>query len=158
MKNLPFSYCFSSFILFASINLLSAADNISPEVSIQDGETLISSAKRFELGFFSPGNSTKRYMGIWYKKSPETIVWVANRNNPILDSSGVLSISETGNLVFLSKSKTIVWSSNISVKVENTVARLLDTGNFVLVDAAENYQWQSFDYPSDIQLPGTNVI
>ncbi|KAJ0045511.1 hypothetical protein Pint_04393 [Pistacia integerrima] len=162
MKSLPFSYCFISFIFFASINLLLAADNITPDVSIQDGETLISSAQRFELGFFSPGNSKNRYLGIWYKKSPETVVWVANRNNPILDSNGVLSISENGNLVLLSNTKSIVWSSNISVNVENPVAQLLDTGNFVLMDnfsrnSSENYLWQSFDYPSDIQLPGMKL-
>ncbi|KAJ0045510.1 hypothetical protein Pint_04392 [Pistacia integerrima] len=152
MKSFPFSYCFSSFIFFASINLLLAADNITPEVSIQDGETLISSAQRFELGFFSPGNSKNRCLGIWYKKSPETVVWVANRNNPILESNGVLSISESGNLVLLSKNKTIVLSSNISVNVEHPVARLLDTGNFVIMDnftgnGSQNYHWQSFDYP-----------
>ncbi|KAJ0101632.1 hypothetical protein Patl1_04510 [Pistacia atlantica] len=72
------------------------------------------------------------------------------------------SISESGNLVLLSKNKTIVLSSNISVNVEHPVARLLDTGNFVIMDnftgnGSQNYQWQSFDYPSDIQLPGMKL-
>ncbi|XP_031280042.1 uncharacterized protein LOC116138469 [Pistacia vera] len=153
-----FHYCFSIFIFFTRINLFLAADTITPEGSLQDGDTLVSSAQRFELGFFYPGKSKNRYLGIWYKQSPETVVWVANRNNPILDTNGSLVISDDGNLVLLNKSKGTVWSSNISSKLENPVAQLLDNGNFIVKDnfssnASESYLWQSFDFPTDILLP-----
>ncbi|KAJ0046092.1 hypothetical protein Pint_04374 [Pistacia integerrima] len=76
----------------------SAADTITPGQPIRDGETLISSSQRFELGFFSPGNSNNRYLGIWYYTiSPKAVVWVANRNIPIDDKSGVLTVLN-GNL------------------------------------------------------------
>ncbi|KAK0602779.1 hypothetical protein LWI29_036840 [Acer saccharum] len=116
------------------IELILASDTITPTRFIRDGETLVSSPEIFELGFFSPGNSTKRYLGIWYKKSPETVVWVANRNNPIIDRQGVLTIINNGNLVLLNKTKSIIWSSNTSRTVENPVAQLLDSGNLVLKD------------------------
>ncbi|KAM0068399.1 putative non-specific serine/threonine protein kinase [Helianthus debilis subsp. tardiflorus] len=67
----------------------------------------------FELGFFSPGNSKNRYLGIWYKKiSTGTVVWVANRETPITDNSGMFKVSNNGTLVILSGGNIVVWSSN----------------------------------------------
>ncbi|KAL5737873.1 hypothetical protein ACOSP7_030634 [Xanthoceras sorbifolium] len=156
-----FFFFFRSFIFFLSIELILAADTITPTRFIHDGETLVSSRESFELGFFSPGSSMKRFLGIWYKKSPETVVWVANRNNPIIDRQGVLTINNYGNLVLLNKTKGIIWSSNTSGEVENPVAQLLDTGNLVLRDnistGSGSYLWQSFDYPSDTLLPGMKL-
>ncbi|KAH7544240.1 hypothetical protein JRO89_XS15G0134700 [Xanthoceras sorbifolium] len=144
-----------------NIELILAADTITPTRFIHDGGTLVSSRESFELGFFSPGSSMKRYLGIWYKKSPETVVWVANRKNPIIDRQGVLTINNYGNLVLLNKTKGIIWSSNTSGEVENPVAQLLDTGNLVLRDnispGSGSYLWQSFDYPSDTLLPGMKL-
>jgi hypothetical protein len=79
-------------------------DTISPNESIKDGDILVSEGKTFALGFFSPGNSSRRYVGIWYNKVTElTVVWVANRDNLLNDTSGVLSINNHGNLVLNSK-------------------------------------------------------
>ncbi|XP_031280041.1 G-type lectin S-receptor-like serine/threonine-protein kinase At4g27290 [Pistacia vera] len=116
----------------------------------------------FELGFFSPGKSKNRYLGIWYKKSAETVVWVANRNNPIIEPHGVLTICNDGSLVILNKTEGIIWSSNTSRRMENPVAQLLDTGNLVVrnnfsMNTSESYVWQSFDYPSDTLLPGMKL-
>ncbi|KAF2285914.1 hypothetical protein GH714_008922 [Hevea brasiliensis] len=154
-------FCFF-FISSISLRLLSfAADIITPIQPIRDGETLVSSSQFFELGFFSPGNSKNRYLGIWYKDKPRTVVWVANRNNPITDHSGVLSISKDGNLVILNQTMSIIWSSNISRVTENPAAQLLDTGNLVLRNnmsaIPERYTWQSFDYPTDTMLPGMEL-
>ncbi|KAF3456563.1 hypothetical protein FNV43_RR01217 [Rhamnella rubrinervis] len=67
-----------------------------------DGDVLVSNGETFALGFFSPGKSNYRYVGIWYHKIPEkTVVWVANRDNPINDTSGFLSIDTQGNFVLL---------------------------------------------------------
>ncbi|KAJ0046847.1 hypothetical protein Pint_04358 [Pistacia integerrima] len=126
---------------------------------LTDGNTLVSKNGTFELGFFSPGSSKNRYLGIWYKKIPiQTVVWVANRVNPINDSSGLLMINSTGNLVLTSQNKTVVWSANLTIEVQSPVlAELLDSGNLVLRDEqvsnSETFLWQSFDYPSDTLLP-----
>ncbi|KAI3710375.1 hypothetical protein L2E82_40155 [Cichorium intybus] len=60
-------------------------------------------------------------------------------------------------MVLVNQAGTIVWSSNQSTPVVNTVAQLLDNGNFVLRrrndQNPENYIWQSFDYPTDTLLP-----
>ncbi|KAL5804357.1 hypothetical protein ACOSQ3_031157 [Xanthoceras sorbifolium] len=161
MEGLSFFSFISSFIVYLSMELSLAADTINPTRSMRDGETLVSSSQGFELGFFSPGSSKSRYLGLWYKEGPGQVVWVANRNKPILDSHGVLSINNYGNLVLLDKKKGIIWSGNASRKVENPVAQLLDSGNLVLRDnfstSSEIYLWQSFDYPSDTLLPGMKL-
>ena len=151
-----------SFLIEISIfiRIVISADTISPTKSLIDGMTLVSSGQTFELGFFSPGISKNRYLGIWYKGAPNVVVWVANRNNPLTDSSGELTISNNSNqLVLLNWSKTILWSSNSSESVaKNLVVQLLDSGNLVLRESdsmnSEFYLWQSFDYPSDTLLAG----
>ncbi|KAK3424086.1 hypothetical protein EUGRSUZ_F00868 [Eucalyptus grandis] len=143
------------------LNLVIASDTLSPGQSIRDGERLVSSGQSFELGFFSPENSKYRYLGIWYKFSPEKVVWIANRNNPLTDSNGALTFSDEGNLVVLNRSKSIIWSSNSSMVLRNPVAQLLDSGNLVVSEntcsQSGECSWQSFDYPSDTQLAGMRM-
>ncbi|KAE8703212.1 S-locus lectin protein kinase family protein [Hibiscus syriacus] len=140
----------------------SAIDTISPSESLTDSMTLVSNGGSFALGFFSPGNSTNRYLGIWYNNDPmQTVVWVANRINPINDSSGLLKIESSGKMVLQVQNTTAVWSSNTTRSVQNPVLQLLDSGNLVVRDGndgnPENYLWQSFDYPSDTMLPGMKI-
>ncbi|XP_044473372.1 receptor-like serine/threonine-protein kinase SD1-8 isoform X2 [Mangifera indica] len=158
MDILPFFFI-SFKLLFLFCEFSGAAETISSSQYLSDGNTLVSKNGTFELGFFSPGSSKNRYLGIWYKKIPvQTVVWVANRLSPINDSSGLLMINSTGNLVLTSQNKTVVWSTNLTSEVQNPVmAELLDSGNFVLRDEqvgnSETFLWQSFDYPSDTLLP-----
>ena len=134
-----------------------SADTISSAKSLTDGETLVSLGQIFELGFFSPGKSKNRYLGIWYKTSPDVVLWVANRNDPLPDTFGELTI-KSNRLVLLNQSKTIVWSSRSSKRVTEkpVFAQLLDSGNLVLRDS-ELYLWQSFDYPTDTLLAGMKL-
>ncbi|KAL5548128.1 hypothetical protein UlMin_003359 [Ulmus minor] len=155
-------YAFLSFLVIFC-KLSSATDTITQTKSIIDGETLVSSGQTFELGFFSPINSKNRYIGIWYTRTPDVIVWVANRNNPLHDSLGELIINnKTNQLVLLNQSKSIVWSTNSSKSnAKNPVAQLLDSGNLVLREdesaISELYLWESFNYPSDTLLAGMKL-
>nr|POE65825.1 g-type lectin s-receptor-like serine/threonine-protein kinase rks1 [Quercus suber] len=136
-----------------------SVDTLTPDQSIKDGQSLISNKNNFALGFFSPGNSIYRYLGIWFVKvANQTIVWVANRNDPIIDSSGVLSINQYGNLVLHDSSNRLLWSTNVSVQRTTSVAQLQDSGNLVLVQGSnEKVLWQSFDHPTDTLLPGMRL-
>ncbi|KAK2976831.1 hypothetical protein RJ640_014615 [Escallonia rubra] len=165
MDVLPSILLFSVLIIsFRVPKSCSAADTISFNETFTDGQTLVSSGQSFELGFFSPsGSSSNRYLGIWYKSFPDTPVWVANRESPVSHSYGVLIVSADGNLVLLNNTipSRVIWSSNSSRTVLNSVAQLLDTGNLVLKDSSnmnpDSYIWQSFDFPTDTFLPGMKL-
>ncbi|GAY69191.1 hypothetical protein CUMW_270080 [Citrus unshiu] len=163
MGNPPFFFTFRCFVFLLGSLLSLATDTITPATLIGDGEKLVSSSQIFELGFFSPGKSKYKYLGIWYKQVPDTVVWVANRNSPIVDSNAVLTIGNNGNLVLLNQTDGIIWSSNLSREVKNPVAQLLDTGNLVLREnfssntSEGSYLWQSFDCPSDTLLIGMKM-
>ncbi|XAR60356.1 Non-specific serine/threonine protein kinase [Bertholletia excelsa] len=149
------------FLLLSFLTISTSFNILTANQSIKDGETLASEGDCFELGFFSSGGN--RYLGIWYKKmATGTVVWVANRDVPINDTSGVLILAGEGRLDLLNHAGTIIWSSNSSKTGNNPVAQLLDTGNLVVTENG-NYDnegkvlWQSFDYPSDTLLPGMKV-
>ncbi|KAK9064214.1 hypothetical protein SSX86_015594 [Deinandra increscens subsp. villosa] len=150
-----------------SVTIPVATDSITPATPLTVNQTLVSSGQVFELGFFDPGNGNL-YIGIWYKQvKPKTYVWVANRNTPVTSSSGKLTMGKNdnnnGNIILLDEAETAVWTSNISVPVGNgnTVAQLLDNGNFVLRleydENPENYIWESFKNPTDTLLPGMKL-
>ncbi|KAH9651139.1 G-type lectin S-receptor-like serine/threonine-protein kinase [Citrus sinensis] len=150
--------------LLSNIRTASTRDTIGLGQSIRDGETLVSANESFELGFFSPGKSKSRYLGIWYKKIANgTVTWVANRDAPLPDRSGVLSISSQGNgtLILLNSTNGIVWSFNAARTAQNPVALLLESGNLVVKSGndndSDNFLWQSFDYPTHVLLPGMKL-
>jgi hypothetical protein len=148
-------------LLFLLPQFVISQDTITISKPIRDnGSVLVSNEETFALGFFSPGKSTYRYVGIWYYNAPDNpVVWVANRDRPINDRSGVLSIDVLGNLVLHVKDRnTPIWSTttNIVSKSRNneTHAQLWDSGNLVLFhNETSKVLWQSFDYPTDTMLP-----
>ncbi|KAL3523370.1 hypothetical protein ACH5RR_016204 [Cinchona calisaya] len=130
-----------------------ATDIIRINDQIKDQETILSSSQIFKLGFFSPVNTSNRYVGIFINIPAQNVIWVANRDNPIKDSDGIFKISEDGNLVVLNGQKDILWSSNVSNSVRNSSAQLLDTGNLVLKDNSNGRViWESFQIPTDSLL------
>ena len=153
----------SALFLFLVFPSCLSIDIIAPNQSIKDGDVLVSSGQSYELGFFSPGiDSTRRYVGIWYRKvSERTVVWVANRDSPINGTSGVLAINEQGNLVIYenNRSSVPVWSPNVAASsMTNCTAQLLDSGNLVLVQQdSKGVLWQSFDHGTDTLLPGMKL-
>uniref|UniRef100_A0A199UAQ8 Receptor-like serine/threonine-protein kinase n=1 Tax=Manihot esculenta TaxID=3983 RepID=A0A199UAQ8_MANES len=154
--------CLQSILLILQFIFSSSLDTITINQTIEDGNLLISQGNNFALGFFSPKNFKYRYLGIWYHKIPEqTVVWIANRNNPINGSSGILSIDQYGNLILYSNhnKEVPVWHANITVEVTDTcVAQLLDSGNLILIqDRSKRIVWQSFDQPTDTLLPGMKL-
>ncbi|XP_054784064.1 G-type lectin S-receptor-like serine/threonine-protein kinase At4g03230 isoform X2 [Prosopis cineraria] len=130
--------------------------------SENDYSNLISDREHFELGFFSPPGSKNRYLGIWYHgKEPQTVVWVANRDNPIPDStSGIFQISQDGNLTVLDTDGKPYWSyrpEQIS-SLANLTVKLMDTGNLLLGDdQLQVTYWQSFEHPTDTFLVGMRM-
>ncbi|XP_051193467.1 receptor-like serine/threonine-protein kinase SD1-8 [Lolium perenne] len=149
---------------FVSISI--ATDTIDLTASITGNQTLVSARGVFRLGFFTPPGSSdgRTYIGIWYASIPvQTIVWVANRQDPVVRSPGVLKLSTDGRLVIVDSQNTTVWSSAAPTRdiTSSATARLLDSGNLVVSHdgsgSPESVAWQSFDYPTDTQLPGMKI-
>ncbi|XP_015936428.1 G-type lectin S-receptor-like serine/threonine-protein kinase At4g27290 [Arachis duranensis] len=168
MNNLPFLFVLTGMVLpllFFPRDVSSATDSISMVQPLHEGNTLVSSNGTFEMGFFSPGSSSNHYLGIWYKILPlKTVVWVANRSNPVKDNTSILHINNEGILQLVNKDGTVFWSTNSTTKMNlsNPIAQLLDSGNLVIRDENDeqdsmNYVWQSFDYPCDTLLPGMKL-
>ncbi|MQM23524.1 hypothetical protein Taro_056589, partial [Colocasia esculenta] len=160
------------FFLFVFIILLSssyqilradARDRLAAGELISGNQTIVSQGETFALGFFTPENSTadRWYVGIWYHRlPPRTVVWVANRENPLTDPAGVLTVTEDGNIAVLDGAGRTLWSTNLSpVSFSgNTSAVLLDTGNLVLRRGEGGQDvWQSFENPTDTLLPHMNM-
>ncbi|XP_044970922.1 S-locus-specific glycoprotein S6-like isoform X1 [Hordeum vulgare subsp. vulgare] len=137
-----------------------AADKLQKGQNLTDsgGDTLVSAGGSFTLGFFSPGVSTKRYVGIWFSVSNDTVYWVANRDQPLVDKSGMLVFNDAATLVLLDGARRTVWSSDFAGGTSASAAQLLDSGNLVVRNGSSvAYLWQSFDYPSDTLLPSMKL-
>ncbi|CAL0334378.1 unnamed protein product [Lupinus luteus] len=135
-----------------------ATDTITSSELVKDPQTLSSSNGLFTLGFFSPKNSTNRYVGIWYL-SDSNILWVANRNQPLkFNSSGIVTISRNGNVVVLNRENKTIWSSNVTYIASNSTAQLSDTGNLVLLDGnTGEVMWESFKHPTNVYIPNMKL-
>ncbi|KAM0025463.1 putative non-specific serine/threonine protein kinase [Helianthus debilis subsp. tardiflorus] len=92
----------------------SAKDNITTDEFIEDGFNLESEGKKFQMGFFSLGNASevRRYVGIWYTRDPKTVVWVANRDKPVLDYTGVLTVAKDGNFKVLNIKDDVYFTTD----------------------------------------------
>nr|XP_017256317.1 PREDICTED: G-type lectin S-receptor-like serine/threonine-protein kinase At4g27290 [Daucus carota subsp. sativus] len=137
MESTYFILFCSILMLFAYTNMANAIDTITVNQTIRDDDnsTIMSAKETFQMGFFSPGNSKSRFLGIWYKNIANlTVVWVANRDTPLTDTSGMLMIDANGILVLTNGDNKIIWYANDNYP--------------------EDFLWQSFDHLGDTILPG----
>lgn len=136
---------------------------------IYDGtdDKIVSAGNIFQLGFFTPSGITNgdRYFGIWYCNSPEVVVWVANRTNPMpFKVYGTFGIDMTsGNLEVSDSSHSITYfSTNLARSPKSrpylSTAKLNDSGNLVLTDDRTSaILWESFNHPTDTFLLGMKM-
>ncbi|XP_027910078.1 G-type lectin S-receptor-like serine/threonine-protein kinase CES101 [Vigna unguiculata] len=137
----------------------------SQKNSLKPGENLSSwglvrSENGYGLGFQTLDNCCYLIISGLAPKYEYWPAWVGNRNQPV-DRHARLLLSRSGVLKIESKhSKPIILYSSPQPS-KNTVATLLDTGNFVLQQLHPNGTnttlWQSFDYPTDNLFPGMKL-
>nr|POF21775.1 g-type lectin s-receptor-like serine/threonine-protein kinase [Quercus suber] len=137
----------------------SQLDRLLQGQELKDGDELVSAQGIFTLGFFYLTRNNY-YLGIWLNDNStrlQNLVWVANRDAPIFNNSGSLTIDDYGNLkISYNGSLSIVLCSG--QEANNASAVLLDTGNFVLRETSSERQlWQSFDYPTHALVPGMRL-
>ncbi|MBA0729210.1 hypothetical protein Golax_022722 [Gossypium laxum] len=91
-------------------------------------------------------------LSIWFDKIPEkTVVWSANRNDPV-EKGSIVELTTDGNLVVKDQKGRQIWSP-ISADTGISYAALLDTGNLVIASQDNTILWQSFENPTDTLLP-----
>ncbi|CAL5335867.1 unnamed protein product [Camellia sinensis] len=146
MEGLKLSLLFIS--LFSILIMSSAVDIITKTQFITGSQTIVSSGGSFEMGFFSPGNSQNQYLGIWYKKiSFRTVVWVANREIPLINSSGVLKVIDPGILALLNGTSSVIWSANVTRSTAQDPIGMKLGKNFVSGLERHLSSWKSSDDP-----------
>ncbi|CAH8256238.1 unnamed protein product [Arabidopsis lyrata] len=150
---------FACFLLFTLLLSFSYAA-ITPTSPLSTGQTLSSPNGVFELGFFSPNNSQNLYVGIWFKGIlPRTVVWVANRENPVTDSTANLAISSNGSLLLFDGKHGIVWSIGEIFASNGSRAELSDSGNLLIIEKVSGITlWQSFEHLGNTMLPYSSLM
>uniref|UniRef100_A0A7N2L5H1 non-specific serine/threonine protein kinase n=1 Tax=Quercus lobata TaxID=97700 RepID=A0A7N2L5H1_QUELO len=139
--------------------MASKLDTLVQGQELKDGDNLVSAHGKFKLGLFHL-TSNNYYLGKWYNGKHaelENLVWVANRDTPIFDNSGNLTIDDYGNLKISHNGgpPLVLYSAQ---EANNTSAALLETGNLVLSELNSGRQlWQSFDYPTHTLLQGMKL-
>ncbi|GMN64897.1 hypothetical protein TIFTF001_033956 [Ficus carica] len=91
-----------------------ATDTMSKTVfnNISDGRTVVSKDGTFELGFFTPSSSRNRTGHLVLLSQNSSIVWSASYQRKPVNSTLILQLSDTGNLVLQDgNSGNYLWQS-----------------------------------------------
>ena len=119
-------------------------------LSIEKPEVLISPNGVFSAGFYSVGDNAFCF-AIWFSNS-RTVVWMANRDQPVNGKRSKLSLQKNGNILLTDAGKFTVWATN-TVSLSSVQLSLYNTGNLVLRNLEGVILWESFDFPTDTLLP-----
>ncbi|KAF9667032.1 hypothetical protein SADUNF_Sadunf16G0290600 [Salix dunnii] len=149
-------------VCFCASHALAADTLYQGGDSLNSSNTLVSENGLFTLGFTWLGSaeSNASYLGIWYENESSHPFWLANRDKPIADNSGVLALDGSGNMKLTYSGGDLVHFYFSRSSTTNLTAVLEDSGNFVLKDAnsrSDRILWQSFDDPTDRFLPGMKL-
>ncbi|KAL9303662.1 hypothetical protein ACSQ67_020925 [Phaseolus vulgaris] len=147
--------CLGVLISLILFHKLHASSSFSLSVEKLNEDVIVSSPKpTFTAGFYAVGHNAFCF-AIWYTNSPNTLVWIANRDHPVNGKRSTLSLLKSGNLVLTDAAQFQVWSTATATTSKQVHLRLHDSGNLVLLEDSSNNTvlWQSFDFPTDTLLP-----
>ncbi|CAL1358330.1 unnamed protein product [Linum trigynum] len=123
---------------------------------VNSSASLVSPNGLFTLGFRR--SAVGSYLGIWYINATSGFFWVANRDVPIRDGSGSLSLDQNGTLKLTYSGGGAIVNLYSDSRRRRLIATLDDTGNFVVSDVdSGDLLWQSFDSPTNAWFPGMKL-
>ena len=145
-----------SFALFSppsSSDGLQAGSCLSVETA---ADVLTSPDGSFSAGFHPVGQNAYSF-AIWFNKpscgaNSCTIVWMANRDQPVNGRCSKLCLLKSGNLVLKDAGHIPVWETK-TVAQSPTHLKLEDGGNLIPHNLEGLILWQSYDSPTDTLLP-----
>ncbi|KAK2965418.1 hypothetical protein RJ640_006937 [Escallonia rubra] len=154
------------FFLLLSFFRSSSSSSLPPSNTLKKGsvlsvekanDVLVSTNGVFSAGFHSVGNNAYIF-GIWFTKSNgPTIVWMANRDQPVNGKGSYLKLFEDGNLILSDAGLNVLWTTSSPRKTASPVQlQLHDAGNLVITSLEDGNTvilWQSFNFPTDTLLP-----
>nr|XP_011459822.1 PREDICTED: putative receptor protein kinase ZmPK1 [Fragaria vesca subsp. vesca] len=137
----------------------SAAFNLSmgSSLSVENpAQTLMSPDAVFTAGFFPVGENAFCF-GIWFSEPTTstdnlTVVWIANREEPVNGQRSKLTLHKNGNLILSDIDRYTVWSSDTASN-SSAHLHLRNTGNLVLLEEHGVVLWESFASLTDTLLP-----
>ncbi|KAM0910767.1 hypothetical protein ACQ4PT_013908 [Festuca glaucescens] len=157
-------------LLFSQILLCAAVDTINSTTPLSGTQKIVSPGNKFALGFYSPPQSNTAssgsgnyYIAIWYSNIPiQTTVWTATTDMPVSEPTTTsLEIATDGNLVLFDQAENRrLWSTNVSMGSNSTMAIMRDSGSLDLTDASNSsiIYWRSIDHPTNTWLPGGKLM
>ncbi|XP_065846903.1 putative receptor protein kinase ZmPK1 [Euphorbia lathyris] len=159
-KSMAVPYFLLAQILILSSSLFSTASNSLPQgssLSVENtNDFLISPNGSFTAGFFPVGENAFCF-AIWFTEpfctNNCTVIWMANRDQPINGKRSGLSLQKSGNLILTDAGRATVWSTNTVSESNSLNLFLQESGNLVLRKSDGSVIWQSFDFPTNTLLP-----
>ncbi|KAK7405404.1 hypothetical protein VNO78_06673 [Psophocarpus tetragonolobus] len=140
------------------IHVNAADDSVKPgdRLNLSETSRLYSENRKYYLTL-SDGYLTVNHEYIGQK----IVVWIDYTNQPVEGNSAVLSLNHSGVLKIESQLGDSIIICSPRQPINNTVATILDTGNFVLQQLHPNGTnttlWQSFDYSFRNLLPSMKL-
>ncbi|GMP45383.1 hypothetical protein CsSME_00013926 [Camellia sinensis var. sinensis] len=153
--SLSFFLIFSMLVIPSSSTTTRSTLNSRSSLSVEKpNDILISPNGVFAAGFHPVGDNAF-VLAIWFAKSSSpTVVWTANRDQPVNGKASKLSLLKYGNLILTDGGQNTIWSTPTTTTSAAMVQlALLNTGNLVLNSSKSSILWQSFDSPTDTLLP-----
>ncbi|KAG6675187.1 hypothetical protein I3842_15G088900 [Carya illinoinensis] len=149
------------FILFSALFAPATSTNRTfssgLSLSSENPEDVLTSPNGvFFAGFYPVGDNAYCF-AIWFasrtsRSQDRTVVWMANRDQPVNGRKSKLSLLRTGNLILTDAGKFIAWETN-TVFISSLELHLYNSGNLVLRTLGGESLWESFDFPTDTLLP-----
>ncbi|MCO5579685.1 hypothetical protein L7F22_033543 [Adiantum nelumboides] len=101
------------------------------------------------------GNRTQLLLVVLSTLVNTTVVWIANRDRPASPNASLLLELPSRSLALREANGSLIWSpsvQNISSIVMNSTGNL-----YILAGSAAGVEWQSFDAPADVFVPGQRL-
>ncbi|PIN25052.1 Serine/threonine protein kinase [Handroanthus impetiginosus] len=118
------------------------------------GAFLASQKNSFQARITNSKPESRSFYFVIVHVSSKTIIWSANRNFPISESSQLRLT--TGGLTLYNDTGYPLWSTPQRLPSVASL-QLLESGNLVLLDAMNNTVWESFDFPTDVLVVGQKL-